>query len=93
MAAFIIWSTAQAWRAVGFRDEHEQARRVIAEAEPGPTDILGVAGVPMDDWYFSIRLNEQIYVFPRNEDAAAQLRDAGFRAHQITPYLTGYRID
>ncbi len=58
-----------------------------------PSDVLGAAGVPVDEWYFSLRVGGRIYVFPRHEMAAGQLRDAGFRADAITPYLTGYRLD
>ena len=76
-----------------FRLDFDQARRRNTAAEPGPTDILGMAGVPMDEWYFTVRLKGRIYVLPRHETAAAQLRSAGFKKHRITPYLSGYKID
>ena len=47
----------------------------------------------MDEWYFSLRIKDQSFIFPRNDVAARQLRDLGFKEHRITPHLTGYRLD
>ena len=47
----------------------------------------------MDEWYFSLRIKDQSFIFPRNDVAARQLRDLGLKEHRITPYLTGYRLD
>jgi hypothetical protein len=71
----------------------ELALRPGAEADVEPSDVLGVAGIPVDEWYFTLRVKAQTYLFPRNADAARQLRDMGFKAHRLTPYLTGYKLD
>ena len=82
-------------------DENISALRWEIESALGPntradfeqSDVLGAAGIPMDEWYFSLRIKDQSFIFPRNDVAARQLRDLGFKEHRITPHLTGYRLD
>ncbi|MFP6695509.1 MAG: hypothetical protein VCF08_01125 [Alphaproteobacteria bacterium] len=75
------------------RREIESALGPNTRADFEPSDVLGAAGIPMDEWYFSLRIKDQSFIFPRNDVAARQLRDLGFKEHRITPHLTGYRLD
>ena len=75
------------------RREIESAIGPNTRADFEPSDVLGAAGIPMDEWYFSLRIKDQSFIFPRNDVAARQLRDLGLKEHRITPHLMGYRLD
>lgn len=68
-------------------------RERLDEIEKDPKQVLRVAGIEFNDWYFAAQVGEIVYVFPRNKEAAMQLMSGGFIKSPITPYLEGYRIN
>lgn len=65
----------------------------LADAESNPADILRVAGVSVSDWYFAAKVENKVYVFPRNKKAEHELVAAGLKATEIRPFLTGFEVE
>ena len=68
-------------------------RARLTDAETNPADILRLAGLIVSDWYFAARVDDTIYVFPRNKQAERQLVAGGLLATKIRPYLTGFKVE
>ena len=64
----------------------------IHDVEATPTDVLRMAGMKVNDWYFAARIDQTVYLFPRNKEAEQQLVSSGLASHDIRPYLTGYKV-